>query len=259
MKNKKKKTLGLALGSGGAKGAALIGAICAFEDNGLDFDIVAGTSIGSVVGALYAKGYTGRDILRMKDELRLDDPKSLWAFTLGALSLKGAINGVVGGAYFSDLKKPFTAVATDLDTGEEVDATEGELSLALAASCAIPPVFSAVNRDGRRLVDGAFVNYVPADVVKRGGADFVVSVNLGKGKDSNESIKRILDEVYPDNGVAVCERSKACYDCSDVVIEPDLSAYRGTSVYALDEMYEIGYEATKAKIPEIKKLIDEMN
>ena len=252
---KRKLTLGIAFGSGGAKGTALIGALKAFEEEDLAFDIVAGTSIGSVVGALYAKGYSSDDMMNMKDELKLDDPRSLIAFTLGSVSLKGAINRIIGGAYFSDLKKPFTAVATNLETGEEVDMSSGELSGALAASCAIPPVFHAVSRDGLRLVDGAFVNYVPADIVKKNGADVVVSINLGKGKDTNAEIKRLLDEVYPHNGVKLCKRSAACYEYSDIVVEPDLSEFKSSSLSGLEEMYTRGYLAAKKAVGEIKKII----
>lgn len=257
MKNDKKIKIGLALGSGGAKGTALIGALRAFEEVNLSFDIIAGTSIGSVVGALYARGYTSEDMMNLKDESGLADPRSLIAFTLGTASLKDAISGFIGGAYFSDLKKPFTAVATNLDSGEEVDMSSGDLASALAGSCAIPPVFRAVNRDGMRLVDGAFVNYVPADVVKRGGADAVISINLGKGQDYNTHIKRILDEIYRDNGVKLANRSEACYKYSDIVIEPDLADFKSSSVHALDEMYLRGYTAAKLKIEEIVKLIDD--
>lgn len=257
MKNDKKIKIGLALGSGGAKGTALIGALRAFEEANLSFDIIAGTSIGSVVGALYARGYTSEDMMNLKDESGLADPRSLIAFTLGTASLKDAISGFIGGAYFSDLKKPFTAVATNLDSGEEVDMSSGDLASALAGSCAIPPVFRAVNRDGMRLVDGAFVNYVPADVVKSGGADVVISINLGKGQDDNSHIKRILDELYPENGVKRANRSRACYEFSDLVIEPDLADFKSSSVHALDEMYLRGYTAAKLKIEEIVKLIDD--
>lgn len=256
MKNDKNFKIGLALGSGGAKGTALIGALRAFEEENLSFDIIAGTSIGSVVGALYARGYSSDDMMNLKDESGFDDPRSLLALSLGASSLKNAISRFIGGAYFSDLKKPFTAVATNLDSGEEVDMSSGDLASALAGSCAIPPVFRAVNRDGIRLVDGAFVNYVPSDVVSRGGADAVISINLGKWQDDNSRIKRILDEVYPENGVKLANRSKACYEFSDIVIEPDLTEFKSSSIHSLDEMYLRGYTAAKSRIGEIVQIID---
>lgn len=256
MKKNKSLKLGLALGSGGAKGAALIGALKALQEENLNFDVVAGTSIGSVIGALYAKGYSADDLWNLKSELRLGDPSAMLAFAFGGFSLKGSLDKILGGAYFSDLNKPFVAVATDLATGEEVDMDGGELSSALAASCAIQPIFGAVTRNGKRLVDGAFVNSVPADVVKRLGADVVVSINLSKGVDTNEHIKRALDASYPENGVKIAVRSKACYEFSDVVIEPDLTGFTSASLDGFDEMYDRGYAAAKNTINDIKRVLD---
>ena len=257
MKNEESKhKIGIAFGSGGAKGMALIGALKALEEENLEFDVVAGTSIGSIVGALYAKGYTSDDMLNLKDEIGFGDVRAMLALTLGGFSLKRIIENVVGGAYFSDLKKPFVAVATDLLSGEEVDISEGELASALAASSAIQPVFRAVTRNGRELVDGAFVNSVPADVVKKMGAEKIISINLSKGVDFNDHIKRSLDEMYPENGVPVIKRSRACYEFSDVVIEPDLSDFKSSSLGSLEEMYERGYNAAKIKMQEIKRVID---
>ncbi len=251
MENGKKIKLGLALGSGGAKGAAHLGVLKAFEEENIEFDVVSGTSIGSVVGFLYAKGYTVGDALRLKDELRIDDPQTLLAMYLGGFGLTDVMRRVTGGAYFDDLAKPFAAVATDLDNGEEVVMSEGDVSMAIAASSAIPPIFKFVERGGRRLVDGAFVNYVPSDVARKLGASFVVSVNLGAGKNTNTEIKRTLDEIYPENGVKEGARSEQCYKFSDVVIEPDLGDFSSTDVRRIDQAFDIGYAAAKNKINEI--------
>ena len=247
-------SLGLALGSGGAKGAALLGVLKAFEEENIEFDVVAGTSIGSVVGALYAKGYTVGDMTRLKDSIRIEDPQNLLMLYLGGTGLTGIMRKITGGAYFDDLVKPFRAVATDLDSGEEVVMGYGEVSTAIAASSAIPPAFRPVVRDGRRLVDGAFVNYVPADVTKTLGAERVVSVNLGTGNDTNQSIKKTLDEMYPENGVRLQNRSRQCYEYSDLIIAPPLDGFSSADVRRLDDMYEIGYNEAKKKIPKILKV-----
>lgn len=255
--SQKRRGLGLALGSGGAKGAAHIGALKAFEENNITFDYVAGTSIGSVVGALYAKGYSADDMANLVKETGLSDPKRFLFVAAGVRSLGEGLSRIFGGAEFCDLKKPFCAVATNLDNGEEVDISDGDIASAVAASCSIQPVFGAVTRNGVRLIDGAFVNSVPANVVKRLGADKVVSINLGKGKDDNYEIKRILDEVYPENGVEYRVRSKACYENSAVIIEPELERFSSASIGKFDAMYVAGYESAKAKIDEIKKLYNE--
>ena len=136
----KKLKLGVAFGSGGAKGSAHLGALKALEEDGFEFDVIAGTSIGSVVGALYAKGYTSDDMVALFREIIEGDPTLVLSFSLGIISLTEIINKFTGGAHFSDLKKPFRAVAVNVFKGEEVVIGDGELSSALAGSCSIPPL-----------------------------------------------------------------------------------------------------------------------
>ena len=111
---------GLALGSGGAKGIVHIGALQALEEEKIKFDIVAGTSIGSIVGGMYALGYSAREMINVVEEMQLNKPKFLLDLKFKNLSLAGRLKEVLGERTFSDLKMPFCAVATDIDTGEEV-------------------------------------------------------------------------------------------------------------------------------------------
>lgn len=256
MKNKNKRKLGLALGSGGARGMALLGALKALEEENIEFDIVAGTSIGSVIGALYAKGYTVGDMLRLKESLGVSDPQNILLFYLGGTGLVGIMRRVTGGAYFDDLVKPFRAIATDLLSGEEVVMGAGEVSTAIAASSAIPPAFRPVLRDGRRLVDGAYVNSVPADVVKSLGAERILGIDLGKEIDTNQNIKKALDELYPENGVKLGKKSVQGYSFSDFVLAPDLKDISGADITKLDKMYEIGYEEAVKNMSYIKAALE---
>lgn len=250
--NIKHKKLGLALGSGGARGMAHLGALKAFEEEGIEFDVVAGTSIGSVIGALYAKGYTVGDMLRLKDSLGVSDPQNILLFYLGGTGLVGIMRRVTGGAYFDDLVKPFRAIATDLISGEEVVIGSGDVSTAIAASSAIPPAFRPVLRDGRRLVDGAYVNSVPADAVKSLGAEKILGIDLGAETDTNLKIKKSLDDLYPENGVKLGKKSEKGYKYSDYVLAPDLKNVSGADVLRLDEIYAVGYDEAKKKMNEIK-------
>ena len=252
MKNPNKHKLGLALGSGGARGMAHLGALKALEEENIEFDIVAGTSIGSVIGALYAKGYTVGDMLRLKESLGVSDPQNILLFYLGGTGLVGIMRRVTGGAYFDDLIKPFRAIATDLLSGEEVVIGAGEVSTAIAASSAIPPAFRPVLRDGRRLVDGAYVNSVPSDAVKSLGAERILGIDLGKETDTNQNIKRALDELYPENGVRLGKKSAQGYAYSDFVLAPDLKDISGADITKLDKMYEIGYETAVKNMGYIK-------
>ena len=254
MKNRENFTLGLALGSGGAKGMAHVGAIKAFEEEGLDFKIISGTSIGSIVGAFYAKGYSADDMLSLLNEIDLSKIKLATEIALGIVDIYEIIFQFLGGAYFSDLKKDFSVVAVDALKGEEVVFTEGDLSMALASSSAVPPI-KPILHDGKILVDGAFLNYVPADLVRYLGADFVLSINLGKGKDTNQEIKSKLDKTLPENKIPYTNRSKKCYQYSDYVIHPNLSKFSSFSLGSLESMYEIGYETAKREMKEILKTI----
>ena len=128
---RKNKVLGLALGSGGAKGMAHLGVLKAFEKAGISFGAVAGTSIGSIVGALYAKGYSATDSIELIGKL---DYKALAISVLLSGSLDGVkkvFDDVLGESTFDELNLPFSAVATDLNTGEEIIINEGSVSSAV--------------------------------------------------------------------------------------------------------------------------------
>lgn len=248
---KKHKRIGLALGSGGAKGFAEIGALKAFDEEGIKFDIVAGSSIGSIVGAMYACGHSYREMLGIFREYNFLDPKKLAAFALRRKTLTDVFNEILGGKHFEDTELPFAAVAANINTGETVVMRHGEIASALAASSAIPPIFKPVERLGVKLVDGACVNAVPADVVKDVGADFVISVSLSS-EPSNEGIKRSLDSMYKGHKIELQDRLRQCRECSDVIITPDLSAFKSIDFLKGNAMFDVGYEAAKRAMPEIK-------
>ena len=249
---KKHVRIGLALGSGGMKGFAHIGALKAFDEEGIEFDLVAGTSIGSIVGGLYACGYTWTEMISFLREFNVLSVPTLLSFTFKRETVTSLMDRLLGGKYFEDTVIPFAAIATDVNKGEEVVMKHGSLASALAASSAIPPMFKAVERNGVKLVDGAYVNSVPADVLKDMGADVVIGINLSDG-DTNEEIKAALDNAYKDNKVPLCDRLKGGRTFCDYLLEPDLSAYRSTSIGEVNEMFAIGYETAERSMPEIKK------
>lgn len=179
----KQPRIGLALGSGSARGWSHIGVIRALEDIGVRPDIVAGTSIGALVGGAYmvdrldtleewVRGLARMDILRL-----LDARLSGGGFMRGEKLMK-AIAGRVRDINIEDLDRPFACVATDLNNGQEIWLDEGSLLDAVRASIALPGLFSPVRRDGRWLVDGGLVNPVPVSLCRALGADVVIAVNL---------------------------------------------------------------------------------
>lgn len=178
--------IGLALGGGSARGWAHIGVIQALTEVGIEIDCIAGTSIGSVVGSVFASGNI-KDLEEVA--VKLDWKQIAYLFDV-VLPKSGLIDGKkVAGFIQNHLRKtnieelpiPFCAVSTDLNTGDEVVIREGDIIEAVRASISIPGIFTPVRINGRTLVDGGLVNPVPVSVVRKMGADFVIAVDLSHG------------------------------------------------------------------------------
>jgi NTE family protein len=179
-------TLGIALGSGSARGWAHIGVLRALTEQGIAPDFVAGCSMGAMVGAAFAAG-------------RIEELE-VWALSLDWRRVVGLVDvGLRGGVFkgdrllniyqgqfvecpFSELSVPFAAVATDIATGQEVWLRDGKVSDAVRASCAVPGLFRPVLRDGRYLIDGSVVNPIPVSLCRAMGAQVVIGVDLGTHK-----------------------------------------------------------------------------
>jgi NTE family protein len=174
--------IGLALGGGSARGWAHIGVIRALADAGIDPDIVCGTSIGALVGAAHVGGELDR-LEAWVRSLRLQTVVSFLDVSLNGGLIKGDklitfFRNHFVDRDFSELARPFGAVATDLQRGREVWLREGGVSDAVRASIALPGLFTPVRRDGSWLVDGGLVNPVPVSLCRAMGADVVIAVDL---------------------------------------------------------------------------------
>jgi NTE family protein len=182
----KKPKIGLALGSGAARGLAHIGVLKALIEEGISINMIAGSSMGALVGAYFARY---KKIAEFEELVLETDWKKLLGmadFNL-ALMFKGFIHGqkvkellraIIGDIEFKDLKIPLAVVATDVNTGEEVIIKEGSVIDAVRASISIPGIFMPVKYGRRFLIDGGVVNPVPADVVRNMGATFVIACNV---------------------------------------------------------------------------------
>ncbi len=253
-KKSKSVKIGLALGSGGAKGFAELGAISAFEQNGIQFDYIAGTSIGSIIGAFIAAGYTSTEIFELLRRVDVNEIKNLFMIRMDTAGLFEVIDKNVGSLNIEELKKPFAAVATDLESGEEKVFREGSVALALSASSSYPPFFKPVTIDGRAYVDGAFTNSIPADVVKEMGADFIVGIDLSV----QGSRGGIISKVFPSFKSKVENPAEKGYKYSSVILHPDLTGYNSLSFSEGMVMYDIGYKCAIEKMPEIKTAIQKL-
>ncbi len=263
IKRKRKSTLrlGLALGSGGAKGMAHLGALKAFEEEGIRFDVVTGTSIGSIVGALYAKGYSSSDMTEIVQSLSVKEfsknlrPRADMGFAEELLS--GYVEGDI-----SDLPIPFAAWATDEETNEGVLLDHGNVARALTASSAMPPFFRAVEIDGKKLADGAFTNAIPADVARDLGAYFVIGCDLSAYLLPDEEKSRLSRLIGSALNAFVSLRyredsKERGYQASDIMLRPNLLGFTATDIGREDtaRMYELGYEEAVSRMPEIRKAL----
>ncbi len=276
-------SIGLALSGGGARGSAHIGVLKALEELGIRVDYVAGTSMGAIIGGMYAAGYSPAEIeetlLAMDWERALRDrpdridrtmrTKELEAqflipyrlgFNGGEFQLPlGLIEGqhldqvfreilqpVAGIHDFSGLPIPFSAVATDLVSGEEVILSEGSLPDSLRASMSVPGVFSPVAIDDRLLVDGGMSNNLPVSVVRDMGADIVIAVDISSTLLEREQLKSVFSVTEQLTNFLVRRTTQAQIELmggGDLLIVPDLGAFSSANFSEAGQVVQKGYEA----------------
>lgn len=247
--------VGLVLGGGGAKGAAEVGALRVIEETGIPIDYIAGTSIGSIIGGLYACGYRSADL----DSLFRNEK---WMKLFGDDILKGKeIEGlfrqfvnVPDSIDFDKLPIPYRAVAVDIKGDSVVVLRNGSLTRAMRASMSIPGAFKPVRIDGKVLVDGGMKNNLPVDVVKAMGADVVIAIDLtqNKRKERKYSLKEktgiggVLDYLISRPDIKIYKQNVSE---ADVYINPDLKGFSAADFKpkAISEMIDRGLKAAESK------------
>ncbi|MCM1289797.1 MAG: patatin-like phospholipase family protein [Corallococcus sp.] len=248
--------VGLALSGGGTRGVAHIGVLQAFAENNVKFDCVAGTSAGSILGALYCAGIPCDEILQAAKTLTKKDLINK-RFALGSnpSNIEQAALRILGDITFDQLKIPFAAVAVDIQTGAEVVLNSGSVCKAIAASSAVPMLYKPLEMDGMRLVDGGLLNNMPADVCRKMGAEVVISVDLNHNRGRGTTSNKLLDTVIATWTITTKSTMYKGQINSDFVIAPELSEYKNTKLSGIDEMVREGYRAAVDSMEEIKQLL----
>lgn len=253
--------IGLALGGGAARGFAHIGVIKVLEAHGIHPDLVVGTSAGSVVAAMYAAGNNGYTLQKMAldmDEGTISD-WSLPFFSKSSGVLKGEalqnyVNKMVNQASIERLKKPFGAVATDLNTGAPILFQRGNTGLAVRASSAVPGIFQPVRINDKWYVDGGLVSPVPVRFAREMGADIVIAVNISSTPEiqSASSSLEVLMQTFTIMGQSLnyFELKNA-----DVVIKPELPGMKGSDFNGRNLAILAGEKAASVLIPMLKEKI----
>ncbi len=256
-----RRKVALALGGGAARGFAHVGVIRTLEMEKVPIDLIVGTSVGSLIGALYAHHRNSFELEATAFSLERDDIFD-WG-VLGAFKSMGLVKGErleefvrkkVPVKNIEELATPFAAVATDLNRGTRVVLDKGPLDRAVRISCALPGVFQPVEHEGRLLVDGGVIEAVPAATARDLGADVVIAVNIGKTVE-NFAIDSILDVVLQAYNIESFEKERYKKREADVLISPAVGDIGILDFTQKKRCMEAGIEATRAALPEIRKLI----
>lgn len=283
--------VGVVLSGGGAKGFAHIGALKVIEEAGLPIDFIAGTSMGSIIGGLYAIGYSPETMIRLIKEQNWDmimsdaiplkyisiDDKILdrhylatFPFRNKKIQMKSSIydGGMINlllarltsPAYkikdFNKLSIPFLCVATNIENAEAYEMTRGNLQRSIRASMSIPFYFSPIEIDGRLLVDGGLRNNFPVPNAREKGVDIIIGVDVQRNfhtKDEITSMAIIMDQIIAMSDIDAYTRAKKD---ADIYIKPDLTKYGMMDFNSYDTIIALGENAAREYLPQLKLLAD---
>ncbi|HWI66590.1 MAG TPA: patatin-like phospholipase family protein [Symbiobacteriaceae bacterium] len=251
--------VGLALGGGFARGIAHIGVLQALVAHRIPIDYVAGTSAGSLVGAMFCAGLDPWLMERICEQLNWRALVRLKLRRDGLLDAEGLerfILGNMGDVQFKELKLPFTATATDLLTGSEVLLTNGRVSTAVRASCAFPGIFLPVRVGTHTLVDGGLCHPVPATVVRRMGAEMVIGVELNRPGPTGKPLRNLLHIMLQSLALVQRPQVEKSLREADVFIQPTLHDFSVMELERVEDMVRAGREAAEAAMPDVLAAMD---
>jgi NTE family protein len=247
--------IALVLGGGAAKGFAHIGVIKALESQGVQLDIIVGTSAGSVVGALYAGGYDGFALQRIAMDMK-ESTLSDWSLPDRGIwkgeALQSFIDKAVQNRPLEQLNRRIGVVATDLQSGEPIVFERGDTGIAVRASSSVPGVFQPVRISGRDYVDGGLVSPVPVRAARNLGADIVIAVDIST-RPASQKVDGTIDVLLQTfaimgNALAASELPQA-----DVVVKPDISKLSSTDFQSRHLAILEGERAGLAAMPELRR------
>jgi NTE family protein len=282
------KKIGLVLGSGSARGLAHIGVLRALGRENIPVDLVIGTSFGALIGSIYATGMTPEEIAQRFCQLTR-------RWTVISFFPRVHVSGFVGGSMlqrflhtfledieFKDLKIPFAAVATDIESGEEIVINEGSVKQAVRVSMSIPVIFIPVHYNGRILVDGGLADPLPVSIAKAMGADITIACNVLPGAKENATYIRLRNKNWkfpPDSflkpgRIRLPNMKKMLFQYLSVMenrilvgnlreakptilIEPRVGAFKPAEFHRASEIIARGEEAAESAMPALKQMLSQ--
>ena len=254
----KKVKIGLALGGGGARGFAHLGAIKAFEEYGLKFDYVAGTSAGSLVGAFCANNWTFEQMYNVAKNFKEKDIRKSKIPLMPSPTdgIEDIVKNTVGDINVEDCKIPLAIVAVDILSTNECVITKGNLARAVAGSCAVPAIFQPVQFEDRLLFDGGLQNTLPSNVPKLFDCDYVVAVDVNPSRNYGAKSAKYFDVLGATIRILMKKNAETGYEFGDVVLQPETKRFKSTKMEGYDDMIEEGYRAAIDNMPKILELFN---
>jgi NTE family protein len=254
--------IALVLGGGAARGFAHIGVIRVLEQERIPIDQIVGTSVGSLIGALYAADRNSFDLEWTAFQLEQDD---IFDFRLANAvmgmgyargeKLEAFVRSKVKVENVEQLAIPFAAVATDLNWGERVVIDRGSVAKAVRASSAIPGIFEPVLHQGKLLVDGGVVDNIPIEVARARGADLVVAVDIGE-KVGNTNIKGIVDVILQSTNIMFAVNTSFRRRGADVLVTPNVDGVGMLDFTQKKRCMQAGIDAARAAVPGLREAIE---
>ncbi len=284
--------VGQALSGGGARGIAHIGVLMALEEENIPMDLIAGSSMGSIVGGLWAAGYTGKELKELVDQInwinifqQSPEPRDVWLsqryglmeplvrihFQFWKISIPYGLNNgqriseelfrrsapanFAARSNFDSLKVPYRAMSVDVREGKVYALGKGGLAQAMRSSMAIPLLFYPALYNGKLMVDGGVLDVLPTDEARRMGADILIAVDVTEKPNPKREPANLLDIAYNTIDIMIDDQMERNAWLADVLIQPPIGQHPDTQYSGLDSLIDLGYKAAKQKMPEIKRLI----
>lgn len=280
--------VGLVLSGGGAKGLAHIGVLKVLEEQGVKIDYIGGTSMGAIIGGLYASGYSARELDSIFNQQNFDiliqddlprraktfyekEDAEKYAITLpfdnfdisfpsglfkgqNIYNLMSRLTMHVSGVEdFSELPIPFFCIAANVETGEEVILDEGSLAKAISASGAIPTILSPIKMEGQLLTDGGVANNYPVEEMRSRGADIIIGVDVQDSLANKEKLKDVFEIMNQISNFRTIRDMKTKRPLTDIYIKPDITPFTVLSFEEGNAIIKTGRVAALKSLPELEK------
>ena len=261
LRERKAPRVGLVLGGGAARGFAHVGVIRVLEREKIPLDFIVGTSVGSLVGAIYADKKSSFELEWVAFSL---GEKDLFDYTFTQFN-QGLVRGDrleefvlrnVSAREIQQLKMPYAAIATDIQNGEVVILRTGSVARAVRASSAIPGIFIPVRHLGRLLVDGGVLNSVPVDVARKMGADLVIAIDLTGGRKPVQ-VNNIFDTIFQSLHLMALQGVEARLKDADVVVRPAVAHIGPFDFTMKKELLAAGIQAAEQALPLIRQKLSQ--